>query len=110
MTTLSDQTRTLEHPSIPDDHERRWTGRVNVGNAERTMAGVVGAALALYGIQRRTLPSGVLGLLGGALIYRAASGHCPVYKALGIDTADMGNATEDDFFDHGIHVEESFTI
>jgi uncharacterized membrane protein len=51
---------------------------VNVGDTERLITGVLGVAL-LAGAVRRPLV-----LLGaGCLLYRALSGHCKVYEALG---------------------------
>jgi uncharacterized membrane protein len=59
----------------------------NVGGAERAVSGIAGGLLALYGVSRRSLPGLALTGLGGALVARAASGHCPAYQALGVTTA-----------------------
>jgi uncharacterized membrane protein len=63
----------------------------NVGNAERWASVIGGGALALCGLGlslgRRPITGGLLAALGGSLVYRGVSGHCPVYKALDIDTA-----------------------
>jgi uncharacterized membrane protein len=75
---------------------RRATMRntsVNVGDLERWMSAIAGGALALWAVARRTGPATAAGLVGGALLYRGVSGHCPLYGALGIDTAGHG---EDD--------------
>jgi uncharacterized membrane protein len=65
---------------------------------------IAGGALALYGLTRRSVAGGVLAALGAGLAYRGIGGHCPVYEALGIDTAggriDDGRvqeASEDSF-------------
>lgn len=60
----------------------------NVGDAERVLSVVSGGALALYGLQRRDLRGLALAGLGAALVRRGASGHCDVYGALGVSTAD----------------------
>jgi uncharacterized membrane protein len=58
----------------------------NVGETERIASLLGGAALALWGLTRRT-PAGIgLALVGAALAYRGATGRCPVYARLGLDT------------------------
>jgi uncharacterized membrane protein len=61
--------------------------RVNVGEIERWISLGSGACMALYGLKRGTLGGMLLALAGGCMAYRGATGHCPVYEALGIDTA-----------------------
>lgn len=58
---------------------------VNVGTLERWASLIGGGALVLYGL-RRSLGSLAVAVGGGALIYRALTGHCPVYQAMGTDT------------------------
>jgi len=58
----------------------------NVGNIERGISGGVGAALLFAGLKRRSLPGLLFAALGGALAWRALSGRCQVYSALGLDT------------------------
>jgi len=60
----------------------------NVAKGERVASVLGGAALAVYGARRRGLPGALLALVGGALVRRGASGHCDVYQALGVSTAD----------------------
>jgi uncharacterized membrane protein len=62
---------------------------VNVGRAERWVSSLAGGALALYGLVRRRTPlgGGLLAALGGSLLYRGVSGHCPLYAAMGVDTS-----------------------
>ena len=68
---------------------------VNVGDAERAISTVAGGLALLYGISRLSTTSLVALVAGGALIYRGLSGHCDVYAALGMSTADdwRGNST-----------------
>jgi uncharacterized membrane protein len=64
-------------------------GDSNISETERLASLIGGGALALYGLSRRSLPGLALALLGGGLIYRGATRHCPVYDKLGINTADI---------------------
>ena len=68
--------------------------------------------LAAVGLARRGLPGLVMAAVGGGLIYRGVRGQCPLYRALGIDTANGESpaAEPEDYFEHGIHVEQAFTI
>src|SRR5688572_25900817 len=112
MTTLSERTQQAERPvqeQLPRvDRERRRWDIANVGITERVIVGVAGGMLTFASLRSRR-PS-VLGLVGGAgLLARAMTGYCPMYQALGIDHAHE-DATADDFFTRGIHVESSRTI
>jgi uncharacterized membrane protein len=61
--------------------------RVNISDNERLLSVIGGGALVLYGLRRA--PAGLLlTLLGGALIQRGVSGHCSVYQALDMNTAE----------------------
>ena len=59
----------------------------NVGDGERWFSVVGGAALAVYGLDRRDVQGGLLAVLGAELIRRGATGHCLVYDALNVSTA-----------------------
>jgi uncharacterized membrane protein len=63
---------------------------VNVGETERWLCGLTGGAMALSGLSRGGLCGLGLAALGGALAYRALSGHCPLFQSLGINTAGRG--------------------
>lgn len=63
-------------------------GETNVGNMERVASVAGGVALALYGIRRRDAVGGVLGLVGAMMLHRGATGHCMVYNALDVSTAE----------------------
>ena len=93
-------------------HGDEYEPQQNVGDTERTVSTAAGAALAIAGLARRGLPGLVMAAVGGGLIYRGVSGWCHLYQALGIDTANGESpaAAPQDYFAHGIHVEESFTI
>ncbi len=89
---------------------------VNVNDQERMISGAAGAVLALLGVSRRSIPGLLLAAIGGSLIYRAATGHCHMYEALGIDTAhppradDGGSAPPEAYFNRSIQVCHAFTV
>jgi uncharacterized membrane protein len=83
---------------------------INVGGDERIVSMAAGSILAVLGLSRQSLPGLLVAAVGGSLIYRGASGHCHMYRALGIDTAHGGQAQPTDYFENGIHVEQAFTI
>jgi uncharacterized membrane protein len=102
----------LDRQAEADDAMER--SRINVGETERMITGAAGAALALFGVSRQSLPGVALALVGGGLIYRAAPGHCDAYQALGINTAQPreadGSAPPEAYFDRGIHIVQAFSI
>ena len=113
MTTLSDtaagQVPPVEFRKPPYNTPHHHGDFVNVGPTERTVVGVAGVALGIWTLTRRD-PS-VLGLIGAsAMIARAATGYCPAYHALGINTNQQSPAQPKDYFDRGIHVEVTVTI
>ena len=61
--------------------------RINVSSDERWLSLAAGGALVALGVTGRT-PLLLSSLLGAGLIYRAASGNCPSYQALGVSTSD----------------------
>lgn len=79
----------------------------NVGTGERIASGLAGAALLANGIWRPSPLNAALALLGGALLQRGLTGHCPLYRRLAIDTAGkrpaaasqdaVGDASADSF-------------
>jgi uncharacterized membrane protein len=64
---------------------RMATSEMNVGTGERWASAVVGGALALSGLARRSMGGGVAAALGAGLLWRGLGGRCPVYAALGVD-------------------------
>jgi len=71
----------------------RGTG-TNVGPTERALSSLGGAALVGLGLGHGSLTGIGLALLGGALVYRGMTGHCHLYAATGISTAEpAGTAT-----------------
>lgn len=84
----------------------------NVGNNERAASSVAGGALVAYGIKQGGLLGIALSLFGGGLLLRGTTGHCSMYKAFDINTADKGDP--DSPYSKGrsgkIHVTKSVTI
>jgi uncharacterized membrane protein len=92
----------------------------NVSRIERGLSTLSGALLATYGLSRRT-PQGITAaVVGGTLLYRGLSGHCPVYASLGMNTAEREAWDEEgNLLRHpaehlsgrrGVNVEHSVTI
>jgi len=90
------------------------TGGTNMAESERIISAIGGGALAAYGIARLSrspLLGTALALAGGALAYRGLSGHCPVYRALDIDTSDQLRHTTDRLMGgSGLEVRRSITV
>jgi uncharacterized membrane protein len=80
----------------------------NVSVGERVITGIAGVLLTVAGLRGRR-PNALYLAGGGGLLAMAISGYCPVYQALGINRA-RDEATAEDFFARGIHVESSRTI
>ncbi len=55
---------------------------VNVPDQERKLSMVAGAALIVTSFGHKPLAGLLQALAGGALIYRAMTGHCALYEAL----------------------------
>ena len=92
------------------DEARYSLSSVNVGSTERMISTGAGAILAVAGLSRGTLPGLLLAALGGGLMYRGIGGRCPTYSLLNVNTADQSAATPEDYFQSGIHAEQTFTI
>jgi uncharacterized membrane protein len=59
----------------------------NVGDGERAVSTVLGAALLINGVLRPSLWHTLLAFGGAALVQRGLTGRCNLYRSLGIDTA-----------------------
>lgn len=64
-------------------------GAHNVARPERVGSVALGVALATYGIRRRDPAGAIAAVLGGAFVLRGATGHCPVYRAMGVSTGNV---------------------
>ena len=90
------------------------TSSINVADVERWASAIGGAALTAFGIKQlkdRSPAGAALAAAGSALIVRGATGHCPVYAAAGITTAEDGDGTRAALAGpRGVLVEEVVTI
>jgi uncharacterized membrane protein len=82
----------------------------NIADAERWLSVIFGSAVAAYGLKMRSVPGLVLAGVGGALVWRGATGHCMVYESMGITTAEDDGRQVSVPYGRGVGVEESVTI
>src|SRR5438093_6962267 len=94
-------------PLTPMERAERYT---NVSNPERWFSVVAGTALAAYGLTRRSIPGLILAGAGGALVWRGATGRCPIYGSLGISTAEERAEHVSVSYGKGFRVEKSVTV
>ncbi|MER3424099.1 MAG: cyclase [Nitrospiraceae bacterium] len=66
--------------STPVEEEQR----TNIGDTELLVSGILGGALAVYGLRRRDLLGLGLTALGGGVIVQGVTGRSPLYRAMGI--------------------------
>jgi uncharacterized membrane protein len=85
------------------------TAERNVSKFEREMSVLGGAFLLLFGLSRKSAAGAALAAAGGGLLYRGATGYCPIYDALGVDTArrDTSSSVR---ASRSVRVDESVTI
>ena len=104
------RTRRL-HQTVVMSRSKGSASTVNVSDAERWISLIGGGALALYGLTRGSLGGLGLAALGGALAYRGATGHCPVYASLGFSSVGEPHSPHASLWsDHGIRVEKTVTV
>jgi uncharacterized membrane protein len=60
----------------------------NVGSMERVVSALAGSAVALHGLRRGGASGLLLAAVGGIVAKRGFTGHCDVYGALGVSTAE----------------------
>lgn len=63
-------------------------GTTNVNEVERIASAIGGGLLAVYGARQKGVTGALLALAGAALVKRGVTGHCGVYGALGMSTAE----------------------
>lgn len=82
----------------------------NVGSLERLACSLGGAVLTGYGLAQRSLGGLALAALGGGLLYRGVTGHCPAYGSLGISTAEPRSPGAAIPAGQGIKIEKAVTV
>ena len=95
--------------------ERRPHPIHNVHQMERLASIIAGSAMGIYGLREtlkhHSIPGAGLVLGGAALIRRGVTGHCDLYNAVGVNTAESpqtGNATIG--YQQGVRVDHSVTV
>lgn len=88
----------------------RSSGPVNIAGAERIVSLVAGGLLTLDGLRRKSPTGAIEALLGSALLERGVTGHCRVYDAMGMSTADAAGAPEATPARRMVLVQQSHTI
>jgi uncharacterized membrane protein len=89
---------------------RRPAQYLNVGDTERLLSMLGGAALSLFGLSRRSLGGLTLAAVGGSFLYRGLTGHCGCYQALGVSTASPIGSGTSVRAGHGVKIDESIVI
>ena len=81
----------------------------NVGAVERIASVLAGGALTAYGLQKGSWRGAAFAAFGGFLTVRGITGHCGVYRAIGIATnqANRGGKVP---LDLGIRIDASVTV
>ena len=99
--------RALAHGTVTPGGAQR---DVNVNEMERWFSLVGGGLLTAAGLRE----GGVLGLglaaLGGGLVYRGVTGHCPMYSALEMNTAHPHNPVASVAAGHGFKITQSIAV
>lgn len=58
----------------------------NVNNTERVISAALGGGLLAFGLRSGGVGGTLLSVLGGAMLFRGATGHCHTYDAAGVNT------------------------
>jgi len=87
----------------------------NISERERWASLIGGGSLVAYGLVRRDLSGVALAALGSGFLLRGATGHCDMYEALGVNTAERsyekGTGRHVTIpYELGIRVDRSITI
>ena len=69
------------------DQDRRGAKSQNMSETERWLSLVIGGGLLALGLRQGIRAGLMLAITGGGLLYRGATGQCPMYKVAGIDTS-----------------------
>jgi len=83
----------------------------NISKGERVASLIGGAALALYGIRKRSRVGYAMAVVGGDLIRRGTTGYCYFYQAIGLRTAAVGQGAHVSVpYQLGIRVDQTITV
>lgn len=107
---------TLQSPSNEVDYATFDTGAsrpetINVGSSERAASLLGGGALVAVGLFRGRLSGLALAAVGALIARRGLRGHCDVYDALGINTAEQQRAADPhQLYEHGVKLEDAIIV
>jgi uncharacterized membrane protein len=86
-------------------------GPSNVGDTERIISAAGGGLLMFEGARRMSWSGALMAMAGGYLLYRGATGHCPLYQGLGVGSSEVRDGQGYAVDQHrGIKVDKSITI
>jgi uncharacterized membrane protein len=89
------------------DREQGYAG-VNVGYVDRAASAAVGLPMVALGLRRWSTGGLAMAAVGGYLAYRAATGYCPLYDMLELDSAHDAHAIT--HMHKGVFVKQSYTV
>jgi uncharacterized membrane protein len=93
-----------------DTITKRLSQHRNVNETERIASVIGGGTLVAWGLARRKWDGLAMAGIGGALLYRGATGHCDIYQALGISTAKRRGRNVSVPYEQGVRVDKTVTI
>lgn len=79
--------------------------KINVSEVERVASVAGGTMMILSGLRCGTMRGLMAAALGGAFVYRGVTGHCHLYKKMGMDTT-----ASEDGVEQGVKVEKMVLI
>ena len=83
----------------------------NVGKAERIISTIGGAGLIAFGIKNRSKIAKAFSFVAGScLLYRGATGHSSLYKALRVGTASKATPATSVAEETGVRIDETIII
>ena len=109
LLTVATKSATDRHSSVRRVVDHLPDARTNVSAPERLIALGAGGALVASSLFGRHF-SPLAALSGGFLLYRAATGNCPVYQLLGVSTSDATAPNSVIAAGHGTRVEAAVIV
>lgn len=83
-----EQCRTNTQDVRWDEERAEFDGdQTNIGEVQRLLSATAGMVSIVSGLSRRNWSGAALAMVGVGLLYRAISGYCPAFGAMGIDTS-----------------------
>jgi len=100
------------HNAVSSGRARRGsaTEGVNVNDVERWVSLACGGLAVWKGLTSGSLVGLGLAAAGGALLYRGMSGHCPLYEALEVNTADQHSRVASVGAGEGYKITQTITV